>query len=203
MFNKQKRNATDFRIQNEYTTENFSFGPLTNPDDEGKWLLAVPSFKTTDSVFNQTHEKHLFSNIAPGHWSTENTEETINILNNLLSLRSENDLDLHIKEVNRRVKTIFLDGQEYTYYNLLDKFKYDFTEMLKKNKYDDLKDMVYRLELTKNEIIDILDLKYIPLSTTGCTLPSGLYEIRDIDVMLQSLLPSDVELKNFQLMIRD
>ena len=46
--------------------------------------------------------------------------------------------------------------------------------------------MVYRLELTYNEIIDILDIKYIPTSTKGYSLPCGIYEIRDIDFMIQS-----------------
>ena len=55
--------------------------------------------------------------------------------------------------------------------------------------------MVYRIELPKNENIDILDLIYIPILKTGYTLPPGIYETRDIDLMLQSLLPNDVEVK--------
>ena len=54
--------------------------------------------------------------------------------------------------------------------------------------------MVYRFQLTFDEIIDILDLKYIPTTTIGYTLPHGLYEIRDINLMLKSLLPNEVKL---------
>ena len=66
---------------------------------------------------------------------------------------------------------------------------------MKKNKYADLEDMVFRFGLTYNEIVDILDIKYIPTSTKGYTLPCGIYEIRDINFMIQSLLPNDVEVK--------
>ena len=77
----------------------------------------------------------------------------------------------------------------------MDASKYDFFEMLKKNKYDDLEDMVNSLELAKNEFMDILQLKYIPQSTTGYTLPFGIHEVRDIDFLVKTLLPSDVEVK--------
>ena len=114
----------------------------------------------------------------------------------LLDLRSENDVDLHIIDVNKRSKVIILDVQEYIYYNLLEESENDFIEMLKNNDYDDLEDMVYRLEIRKNEIIDKLDLKHIPLSTISYTFLNGIYQIRDNDFILQSLLPNDVELKN-------
>ena len=55
--------------------------------------------------------------------------------------------------------------------------------------------MVFRLELTKNEIINILSMRYNSTSASGYTLPNGIYEIRDIDFMLQFLLPKDVEVK--------
>ena len=41
-------------------------------------------------------------------------------------------------------------------------FKDEILEQLKNVKYNDLEDMVYRFQLTYDEIIDILDLKYIP-----------------------------------------
>ena len=155
-------------------------------------MLAITSFEATNSVYNITDENNSFSIITPGHWSSQNSEEIVDERNNLLDLRSKNDLDLHIKEVNKRGNIIILDGQEYIYYNLN---KYDFIELLKKNKYKDLEDMVFRFELTYNEIVDILDIKYIPTSTKGYTLPCGIYEIRDINFMIQSLLPNDVEVK--------
>ena len=154
----------EFKMNTQLKT--FAFNPSINLVEEGKWLLAVTSFEATNSVYIITDENNSFSIITPGHWSSQNSEETVNELNNLLDLRSKNDLDLHIKEVNKRGNIIILDGQEYIYYNIN---KYDFIELLKKNKYADLEDMVYRLELTYNEIIDILDIKYIPTSTKGYT----------------------------------
>ena len=55
--------------------------------------------------------------------------------------------------------------------------------------------MIYRLELTYDEIIDILVVKFFSLSTIGCTLPPGIYEISDINSMIESLLPNKVKVK--------
>ena len=125
----QPQQTLEFKMNTQLKT--FSFDPPINLDDDG-WLIAVTSFGTTNSVFNITDENNSFSIITPGHWSTKNAEETINKLNNSLDLRSENDLDSHINEVKKRGSIIILDGQEYTYYNLLDESKYDLIEMLKK-----------------------------------------------------------------------
>ena len=51
--------------------------------------------------------------------------------------------------------------------------------------------MVCRFQLTYDEIIDILGLKYIPTTTIGYALPPGMYEIVDINFMLKSLLPKN------------
>ena len=53
--------------------------------------------------------------------------------------------------------------------------------------------MVYRFQLTYAGILDILDLKYIPTTTTGYTLPPGMYEFIDINFMLKSLFPKSVK----------
>ena len=53
--------------------------------------------------------------------------------------------------------------------------------------------MVYRMELTYDEIVVILQTKYIVGSTIGYTLPQGKYEISDINLMLKSLLPDQVK----------
>ena len=188
----QPQQTFEFKMNTQMKT--FSFDRQINLD-EREWVVAVTSFETTNAVFKIADENNSFSIIKPSHWSTENAEETINKLKNLLDLRSGNDPNLHDKEVKKRANIIILDGKEYTYYILIDKFKYEFIEKVKKKNYDDLEDMVYRLELTKNEIIDIPGMKYTSTSTKGYTLPSGIYEIRDIEFMLQSLLPNDVEVK--------
>ena len=49
------------------------------------------------------------------------------------------------------------------------------------------------MELSYNEVLDILDVKYTATSTTGYTLPPGLYEISVNNLMLKCLLPNDVK----------
>ena len=61
------------------------------------------------------------------------------------------------------------------------------------NKYRHPEDMVYRLQLTYDETVDILDFKYLPTSTKGYTLVPGIYEVTDINFMLKSLLLKKVK----------
>ena len=51
--------------------QTFSFNPPINLVEEGKWLLALTSFETTNSVLNITNENNSFSITTPGHWSSE------------------------------------------------------------------------------------------------------------------------------------
>ena len=53
--------------------------------------------------------------------------------------------------------------------------------------------MVYRFQLTYDETIYKVDIKYIPLTTIGYTLPPGMYEIIDNTSMVKSLLPKEVK----------
>ena len=55
--------------------------------------------------------------------------------------------------------------------------------------------MVCRLQLTYDAYLDILDVKYIAGSTIGYTSPPGVYEIRDINLTLKTLLPGKVKVK--------
>ena len=64
---------------------------------------------------------------------------------------------------------------------------------LKKIGYIDLENIVYRMQLTFNEIIDVLDRKYIPTKRIGYTLPAGIYEIIDINTTLKHILPDIVK----------
>ena len=50
----------------------------------------------------------------------------------------------------------------------------------------DLEDMVYKMALTYDEIVDFLDVKDIAGSITGYLSPPGVYEISDINLMLKS-----------------
>ena len=60
------------------------------------------SFGAIKSVFIVTNEKTSFSTSSPGHWPSRRGAETINRLQNLIGLRSQNDFDLHIEEIEKR-----------------------------------------------------------------------------------------------------
>ena len=83
--------------------QTFSFNPPINLFEEGKWLLAVSSFECTNSVFNKTKENNSFSIIVHGHYETESAERTIDELNKLLELRSQNGIELHVEQVRKKM----------------------------------------------------------------------------------------------------
>ena len=49
------------------------------------------------------------------------------------------------------------------------------------------------MQLTHNEVMDVLDIEYFPSERTGFTLPVGIYEVSDIKKSLQLLLPGFVK----------
>ena len=56
-----------------------------------------------------------------------------------------------------------------------DTFKKEILEELKSTIYHDIEHLVYRMGLTYNEIIDVLDIKSFPSERIGYTLPPGKY----------------------------
>ena len=70
--------------------------------EEGKWLLAVTSFETMNSVFKITDKNNSFPTATPGYWSSRGGAETMNKLLKFSKLRSENDIELHVEEVRKR-----------------------------------------------------------------------------------------------------
>ena len=169
--------------------QKFSFSPPINLLEEGKWLLAVSSFECTNSVFNITDVNNSFSIIIPGHYETEFAEKIIDEVNRLLELRS---LELHVNEVRKRGDIIKIGDKEYKLSDF-DNQKYEMIEELKKVKYNDLKDLVYRMRLSYDEIMNISDLKYIPTKRTGYSLDPGVYEIVDLNNTLKYILPDNVK----------
>ena len=67
---------------------------------------------------------------------------------------------------------------------------------MRKVKYNGLKNLVYRIRLSYNEIIDTLDLKYIPAKRTGYSLNPSIYEKVDIHNTLKHILPDNVNVSN-------
>ena len=178
----------EFKMNKQSQT--FSFNPPINLIEEGKWLIAVSSFECTNSVFNITDDNNSFSIIIPGHYETEFAEKIIDDLNKLLELKS---LEFHVEEVRKRGNIIKIGGKEYKLSDF-DNQKYEILEELKKVGYNDLEDLVYRMRLSYNEIMDILDLKYIPTKRTGYSLNPGIYEIVDLNNTLKYILPDNVKI---------
>ena len=90
----------EFKMNKQLQT--FSFNPPINLVEQDKWLLAVSSFECTNSVFNITNENNSFSIIIQGHYQNESDEKTIDELNKLLELRSQNGIELHVAQVKKR-----------------------------------------------------------------------------------------------------
>ena len=170
--------------------QTFSFSPPINLIEEGKWVLAVSSFECTNSVFNITNENNSFSIIIPGHCQNKSNEETIDELNKLLELRSRNSIELNVEQVRKKGLILIND------YSLssLDMFKNEILEDLKNDKYNDLEDMVYRFRLTYDEIMDILDLKYIPTKRMGYSIEPNIYNVVDLNKTLKNILPNNVKI---------
>ena len=177
----------EFKMNKQMQT--FSFNPPINLIEEDKWLLAVSSFECTSSVFNITDENNSFSIIISGHYQNKSDEKTIDNLNKLLELKS---LELHVEEVKKRGNKIKIADKEYKLSDS-DTQKNQIIEELKKAKYNDLEDLVYRIRLSFDEIMDILDLKYIPTKRTGCSLNPGIYEVNDLNKTLKHILPDNVK----------
>ena len=149
----------------------------------------MSSLECTNFVFNITNENNSFSIITPGHYQNESDAQTIDNLNKLLELKS---LELHVDEVKKRGHKIKLGDNEYKLSDF-DNQKNEILEKLKNVKYNDLEDLVYRMRLSYNEIMDILDLKYIPTKRTGYSLNPGIYEIVDLNNTLKYILPNNVK----------
>ena len=169
--------------------QTFSFSPPINLIEEGKWLLAVSYFECTNSVFNIIDDNNSFSIIIAGHYKTEFAEKIIDELNRLLELRT---LELHVIEVRKRGNIIKIEDKEYKLSDF-DNQKIEILQELKNVKYNDLADLEYRMQLTYDDIIDVLDLKYISTKRIGFSLDPSIYEIVDLKNTLKHILPDNVK----------
>ena len=177
----------EFKMNKQRQT--YSFNPPINLVEEDKWLLAVSSFECTNSVFNTTDENNSSSIIIPAHWETEVAEKIIDEVNRILELKA---LELHVEEVRKRGNTIKIGDKEYKLSDF-DNQKYEILEELKKAKYKDLRDLVYRMQLTYDEIMDVIDLKYISTKRIGYSLDPGFYEVDDLNNTLKHYLPDNIK----------
>ena len=71
--------------------------------EEGKLLLAVTNFEATNAVSYYIIDKNkTFSFSTPSYWTPQGDEDFNNKLNKLLEIRSEIDIELHVKELEKR-----------------------------------------------------------------------------------------------------
>ena len=178
----------EFKMNKQMQT--FSFPPPINLIEEGKRLLALSSFECTSSVSNITNKNNSFSITIPGHYQTKSAEKTFDELNNLLELKSR---ELNVEELRKRGNKRRIGDNEYKLSDF-DTQKKEKLEELCNVKNNDLKDLVYRMQLTYDEIIDILDLKHIPTKRTGCSLNAGIYEVIDLNNTLNYVLQDNVKI---------
>ena len=169
--------------------QTFSFNPPINFVEKGKWLMGVTSFEARNSLSNITEENNSFSISTLGHWNSKSAQKTFGDLNKLLEIRSENDIELHTEQVRKKGLILIVDY----FLSSLDPFNTEILEELKIVKYNVLEDMVYKMQLTYDELIDFLDLKYIPTKILGFSIPPGIYEVIDINFMLKHLFPKEVK----------
>ena len=64
---------------------------------------------------------------------------------------------------------------------------------LKEAKYKDIRDLVHRMRLSYDEIMDTIDLKYISTKRTGYSLNPGIYKVDDLNNTLKYILPDNVK----------
>ena len=95
----QPQETLEFKMENQMRT--FLFNPPIYLVEDGKSLLEVTSFEATISVFNITSENNSFPITTTGHWNSESAKKSIDELNNLIDLRSENDTDVHVEQVRK------------------------------------------------------------------------------------------------------
>ena len=65
---------------------------------------------------------------------------------------------------------------------------------MKRVKFRDLEDLVFRLQLTYHEIVDILDVKYISTKRIGYSLKPNIYNIVDSNNTLKNILLDSVKI---------
>ena len=73
--------------------------------------------------------------------------------------------------------------------------KNEIREELGNVKHNDFEDLVYRMQLTHDEIIDTLDLKYIRTKRTSFSLNPVFFEVIDLSNTWKYILPDIVKLR--------
>ena len=177
----------EFKMNKQMQT--FLFNLPNKLVEERKRLLAVSSFECTNSVLKITNENNSFSVTIPAYWQTKSDEKTIDKLNNLLELMS---LELHVTEVRKRGNRIKIGDNDHKLSDF-DTQKNMVLEELGNEKYNDHEDFIYRMQLTYDELIDILDIKYNPRKRVGDSLDLNIKNMVDLNNTLKYILPDNAK----------
>ena len=98
-----------------------------------------------------------------------------------------------MQEARKRGHHVKIGDKEYKLSDF-DTQKNEILKEFKKIKYNDLEDMVYRFQLTYDENIAIVDLKFNPTKRTGFSLKPNIYQICDINKTLKFILHDNVKI---------
>ena len=98
------RETLEFILVNQMDT--LWANPPINVSEEGNWLLAVTISETAKSVFIAIHGNNSFSITTPGPWTHKGGEETTDKLVKIITLRSPNEIQIHLTENEKRVSII-------------------------------------------------------------------------------------------------
>ena len=99
----KSQETLEFKMKKEMQT--FRFYHQKKLIEGGNWLLVVTSFGAANSLFHITDENNSFPYSTPSHWNCEGGEDFNNKLHRLLELRSESDIDLHVKNGKKERST--------------------------------------------------------------------------------------------------
>ena len=150
--------------------ETISKNPPINFTEEGKWLSAVKRFETPSLVFDKTVDNNSFSCFTRNHWTPKDGGETVSGLKKLLELRRRIDFEKHLQEDKKRCLIL---AKDFSLANHDTNQKKEIVEQLKGINYNDLKNVVFIMKLTYNEVRDILDIKNFGAKTTSYTILPG------------------------------
>ena len=100
-------------------------------------------------------KKTSFSVSTTGHGNSKDCKELINKLNELIELRYDSDIKLNVKEVGKHGIRMEIGNSGYKLAGF-DHFKSEILEESKRIENKDLEDMVYRKEITLDEIVNFL-----------------------------------------------
>ena len=90
-------------------------------------------------------------------------KKTSDELNKLLELRPQKYFELHVEQASKKGIILIND---YSLSNL-GTLKNEILEELKSEKYNDVANMVYRVQITYDEVMDIIKLNYFPSKKQG------------------------------------